>query len=234
MKKILCIGDSLTLPRGEDVKYENTWFYLLKHYFQDIDFISFFKRGITTNILVQEGGGDKNTAEKYPFGADCLEHYKPNIIILQLGIVDCAPRLLKQGMETKLVNHLPKKIANIYIKLIKTTRKRNTANTYVSLKKFEDNLINYFERCKNQNIEKLIIIKIAIPSQEMVDKNPEIIKNVIKYNAVYDKLEKKYPFVNSINPLDSSKTNEIIFTDGYHPNAKGNTFVYSELKDFFE
>lgn len=51
----------------------------------------FFRRGLTTDVLNTLGGGDIFT-----YGSDCLEHFMPDIVILQLGIVDCAPRLFKK------------------------------------------------------------------------------------------------------------------------------------------
>ena len=227
--KILCIGDSLTLPRTNDVQYEETWFYKIKNKFQSHDFFPLFKRGITTDILVQ-WGGEPSLISDYPPGSDCLEHFKPNIVILQLGIVDCAPRLLKKGIETKLVRYLPKTIADVYIKSVKKIRGRNQNNTYVSASKFEQNIMTYFNRCQKQSVKQCIVIKIGTPSEEMVQKNPDIVKNVQKYNAIYDKVEKIFSFVKCIDPLNSLKTNDSIFIDGYHPNSLGNKYVFEELE----
>ena len=229
--KILCVGDSLTLPRGNDVKYEDTWLFLLKKYFSRFDFITHFKRGITTNVLVEWGGGELNNTNNFPYGADCLEHFNPDIVILQLGIVDCAPRLLKKGLETRIVSRLPEKVAKIYINLLKKIRGRNRTNTFVSIKKFEENLINYFNRCKRQELSLAIVIKIGTPSEEMVSKNPNIIKNVEIYNAIYDKMQDLFPFVKCIDPLNSKQEKNEIFVDGYHPNKLGNNIVYKMLKN---
>lgn len=119
-KKVLCIGDSLALP-GHLNKYEDTWFYNLKQNFPDYDFISFFKRQLTTDVLVKMGGG-KEGVDKMPNGADCLEFYKPDIVVLQLGIVDCAPRLLNK-YDKVIIRLLPEGLTKFYIKLIKSLRK---------------------------------------------------------------------------------------------------------------
>jgi acyl-CoA thioesterase-1 len=112
--KVLCIGDSLALP-GHHNKYEDTWFYKLKKEFPGHDFISFFKRQLTTEILVTIGGGEKIEGA-FPTGADCLEHYMPEIVIIQLGIVDCAPRLINEkSFLWKIVRRLPDCFLNHYI-----------------------------------------------------------------------------------------------------------------------
>jgi len=97
--KVLCIGDSLCLP-GHLNKYEGTWFCKIKEQFPELDFISFFKRQLTTDILVSMGGGESGV-DKWLKGADCLEAYLPDVIKLQLGIVDCAPRLFFRKKNSK-------------------------------------------------------------------------------------------------------------------------------------
>jgi len=215
-KKILCIGDSLALPRP-NVPYEDTWIYLLKNQFPNFDYITLFRRGITTNILV---GADGN---------DWLEYYMPNIVIMQLGIVDCAPRLIKEGLERKIVGKLPHSIADKYINFLKTYRKRNPNNVYVSIQRFKENLRDYSHRCRNIDLQKLIIIKIPIPSKDMVVKNLQIIENVNKYNAIFDELSSDYFFITCISPLIPTIADNNIYVDGYHPNAIGNKLVYSEI-----
>jgi acyl-CoA thioesterase I len=126
--KILCIGDSLALP-GHLNLYEDTWYYKLKKRFPTYDFISYFKRQLTTDALVTLGGGEKGV-DKWPKGADCLEAYMPAIVILQLGIVDCAPRLLHKN-ERHLVSRLPALLSNFYLRVLKKIRKRRTERTIV-------------------------------------------------------------------------------------------------------
>lgn len=115
--KVLCIGDSTSLP-GRSNKYEDTWLFKLKKRHQDWDFITFFQRGITTNILSEMGGGEENYDN--PVGADCLEHYLPDKVIIQLGIVDCAPRLIKENkLIWKIIRRLDDKAVNRYVKYLK-------------------------------------------------------------------------------------------------------------------
>jgi len=227
-KKVIYIADSLALPR-ENVLYEDTAISLLKHRFRNLDFITVFKRSITTNVLVEWGGNNYGQINNFPMGSDCLEFYNPKIIILQLGIVDCAPRLLTR-LDKLFIRRLSKSLADNYIKIAKRYRKRKTSNTFVSPRKFENNLLDYFDRCKRNNIEKVLIIKIPIPTKEMIDLNPLILENVTLYNRIYDSLAKKYSFIKCLNPLSPSKYDINIYVDGYHPNKKGNFFVFKALE----
>ena len=108
-KKVIIITDSVGMPRDE-LKYEDTWIYMLKNTFKNHDFIDKSARGSTTARLVTEGGS----------GIDTLETYNPDIVILQLGITECAPRLFKKpGLEFYIVSRMPAKLRAKYINHIK-------------------------------------------------------------------------------------------------------------------
>ena len=55
--KILCITDSLGLPRPS-VDYEDTWFSMIKRELPQYDFISYFARDATTRQLGNNNNGD--------------------------------------------------------------------------------------------------------------------------------------------------------------------------------
>ena len=79
------------MPRP-GVDYEDTWVYKLIEALPEFEFIDKTKRASTSERLVTEGGDNIN-----PYGADLLEHYMPDIVVMQIGIVDCAPRYIKRG-----------------------------------------------------------------------------------------------------------------------------------------
>jgi lysophospholipase L1-like esterase len=223
--KILCIGDSLSLP-GHGNIYEDTWFYKLKKEFIELDFISIFQRSLTTKGLNTMG-----LSKDMIYGADNLEFYNPKIVILQMGIVDCAPRLIyEHAFAWRFIRIMPSKIVNLYVKYLKKTKGRDPKNVYVTPKEFEANLELYFKRCKLKQVEKLIYIAIPYPSDEMVIKNPRIIENVVNYNNIIIELSNKFDFIEILKPLDDRVYNDI-YDDGYHPNPKGNLIVFDELCD---
>lgn len=223
--KILCIGDSLTLP-GHGNRCEDTWFYKLQNTFKEDCFFSFFRRAITTNVLSIEGGGDGI----FPSGADCLEFYLPDIVIMQLGIVDCVPRLFKENsVILKILRLAPEALRLFIISVIKKVKKRSLDNAYVSLDKFEKNLFDYIKRCERTNTKRVIFIKICMPDSKFIAKNPTVIAAINLYNNIFDELERKFKMVITVNPLKSNT--EEIYEDGYHPNSKGNELVFQCLKN---
>ena len=79
-KRVLVISDSLGLPRENPdgiIYYENSWPYLLKEKF---DVIHLGIGGASIDQLVSQAG-------YYRFA-------NPDFVILQSGIVDCAPRTM--------------------------------------------------------------------------------------------------------------------------------------------
>tara|TARA_R110002050_G_scaffold97132_1_gene202062 strand:- start:12442 stop:13146 length:705 start_codon:yes stop_codon:yes gene_type:complete len=226
MKKILCIGDSLALP-GHLNKYEDTWFFLLKKKFQDKDFFSFFKRSLTTEVLVKMGGG-VNGIDGYPNGADCLEFFKPDVVILQLGIVDCAPRLLSL-LDKIIIKIIPVKLKNGYIGLLKKVKKRKRNNTLVSLNKFKSNINRYILRANKLNT-KIIFIAISIPDERVIKKNRFISENAELYNNFLIQLAEKNDFIYITKPLIKESSKEI-YEDGYHPNQQGHLEIYTRVQE---
>jgi acyl-CoA thioesterase I len=226
-KKILIIGDSLSLP-GHSNNYEDTWVYKVKNYFKDFDFITHLQRSLTTNVLVSQGGGGP---DDFPRGSDVLEYYMPDIVIIQLGIVDCAPRLFnKDKLIVKIIDRLPKLIKTIIYNTKLRITGRLVENSYVSLSFFKKNLINYLDRAKQNKTRKIIFISICYPDERMRSKNPNIYDQVDLYNNVILNVSKLFDDILVINPLDSRIHNDVIYEDGYHPNSYGNEIVYSELK----
>lgn len=234
-KRVLIIGDSLAMPNYADKKYEDTWIYKLKTNYPNFDVITYLKRGLTTNALVSMG---KKLEYGVPPGADCLEMWMPDIVILQLGVCDCAPRLFSPySLEYKLINKFPLNVFNKpYVNLVKTYRKRSCKKAYVPPEEFEANLNNYFDRCRKRGVSKVIAIGISYPADSMLKKNRPLFEAVEIYNGIYKTISKNYPNICVIFPLDSRKYDSEIYNDGYHPNIKGHKIVFDavekELNEF--
>lgn len=219
MKIVLCNGDSLGMPR-ENVSFQNSWYFKLakdnthKNYF----FVNNFRRAFNTSELLSK---------------DFLENYDPSIVILQVGIVDCAPRLYKnKSILIKIINRLPL-TSKAFWWVSKRVKKRSIDNADISLELFRKNMINYLTRCEETKIKQCIIIKIQTPGSAMTKKNPDIIKAVKLYNNIFDDVSAQFNFVTIISPLDSGN-NEDYLEDGYHVNEKGFQKVYNQLKKVFD
>ncbi len=114
--KALIVADSLSMPR-KGIPYDDTWPSILNCIRKDIHWIQRSQRALNSNHIV---GSLKE---------DYLEYYRPDIVILQIGIVDCAPRLFpSDSLITKIINRFPVRIQNICWEYIKNNRKSRKNN----------------------------------------------------------------------------------------------------------
>lgn len=225
VKRVMCIGDSLSLP-GHLNRYDDTWYFKLKEKFPRYDFNSYFKRQLTTDVLVSMGGG-QHGIDSWPKGADCLEAYMPDIVIVQLGIVDCAPRLLS-NFDRIVINMLPGFLSMSYISFVKIIRRRKSTNTLVPLNKFQSNWTTFLARALKINA-KVIIISISLPDQKYIEKNPDVCNNINQYNDILFSLARVNNNVTITNVLDPDKYDHLIYEDGYHPNKFGHQILFNQL-----
>ena len=219
-KKIMVITDSLSLPRAE-VKYEDTWIYLMKRDFPDYDIIVRSEKGAMTSRLVTEGGG----------GIDLLELYEPHLVILQMGITECAPRLFKKhGLEHLFLTRiLTNKLRNRYINYVRKTRERNPKIPYIKPEIFRANLVSYLDRAQKLNTG-IIIISILKANDSFTEKSPHIESNINQYNSIYKELASNYDNVQFIDPIGDDVDINKITIDEVHITAEGNKIFYSNLK----
>ena len=207
----MVIADSLALPRP-GVPYEATWPYLIERKFSDWDWVNLARRTSTTKRLVTDGDA----------GADCLEFYEPDGVILQLGICDCAPRLYRQGSVMQhLIYRLSGNIGRNISTLFERYRGRLVSNAMVSADQFRINLENYLQRCKRSET-KVIVLEIMPVGEDMVSKNPEIVIQIDRYNRIYRELESNSNHMKVVRVFEMGENIESFTIDGYHLNELGN------------
>ncbi len=191
--RIIIVTDSVSMPRAE-IRYEDTWIYLLKKEFPHYDIIDRPGRGSTTTRLVTEGGG----------GVDLLEMYLPDIVITQLGMADCAPRLFnKRGLEYRIVSRtLPEWARRRYIRRAQAVGAR------------------------------VLVIPILPAMDLMVKKSPHVQNNVERYNGIYREVAAQFPNVKIVDPFRDNGGIDInsMAIDEVHVNSKGLKMIFECLK----
>lgn len=225
MEKVLIIGDSIAMP-GHGCAYENTWVCLIKRRYVNIDFITYLRRGLTTDILLSLGGEAGNL--HYPAGKDALESYNPNYVIIQLGIVDCAPRYIrKNSFLFRLIFLMPPNIATLTYKVIKRIYKRKETRADVTLRKFKKNIKVYADRCLVNSVKRLVFIKINEPDSRIITKTPKLQELIKRYNKEIENLKYNYSFISVVDGLKAIEDN--VYADGYHPTAVGHMKIFNDL-----
>ena len=224
--RIIIIGSSMSMPRLE-VLFEDTWPYKLQNHFNNnYFFIDKSKRGSSTTRLVNEGSGFGDKIGS----ADLLEYYSPKFVITQIGIVDCAPRLIKRfSAIVKLINISPNFIKKTFYSIIKKTRKRKVKHADLTVKEFRYNWETYIARAFKLKTQ-IICILISEPTSVVRNKSPEIKTAIDIYNNVLLDLDNKYSNFTTIEPYSQSQI-DLVSLDEFHVNSAGHDILFEKLKD---
>ena len=223
MVKVLCVGDSLGLPR-DGVTYENTWFYKIKIKYPNYDFIYKFKRSLTSLDLVGKSKKD--------YLGDYSLYYRPDVVIVQVGICDCAPRYINDTKPFWMgLKFLFRKLRmeGFFWYIIKKTFTRGADSVYVPFNDFRNNIIGYVDILKSlKAVKHIVFVKIGIPGASPRKSSPNLLNNILRYNKVFDEMQQLYPgFVDVVDPL--CVEDDKYYVDGYHTNSIGADLVYSQL-----
>lgn len=207
MKKILVLTDSLGLPRDvpEFCSYESTWPVYLK------------SKPKAEVHQVSIGGGTS---------ADILRQlsyhqlYNPDIVIIQVGIVDCAPRFMTK-FELTVVRKIPL-LGTYLIKVMNRKLVRKIRNiTYVKPAIFKENL----EKIKNFLPKSKFIIIGIIPANNDYEKIlPGIGLKIDQYNEILSHIGGDFITLKDL-PADS------IMSDHIHLKEKGHKYIFDILKE---
>lgn len=203
-KRILVITDSLGLPRllPQLVKYEETYISLLQ------------KNGFDVVNLSIGGGNIKLLVEQ----SEYYRAFFPDIVIVQSGIVDCAPRafrkfeldFLVKSRLIKLFNEKMFYILRKYRIITYTSKSTYKSQLKILLNKFSD--------------AKFIFIGILKPMNEYEKIVPGIKRNILDYNNILRS-------INEATYIDLfSFPSDGIQSDFHHLNAKGHNEIYQRLK----
>jgi hypothetical protein len=206
MKRLLILGDSLSLPRlqPEFCGLEDTWPNLLKPQFQIHQ--------------VSLGGGTIGDLFRQ------VEYHKafaPDIVVLQSGIVDCAPRALSI-FELEFISKIWG-IQSIVLSFVKKHSRsiRSWRNkTYTSPSLFSNKLNEIKTAFPNS---QLIVVGILPPCQEYEKIVPGVSVRIKQYNIILREVGSE----NFIS-LDTI-SRDCIMSDFIHLNKKGHLFVYEKI-----
>lgn len=173
--RVLFLTDSLGYPRvdGFGTAASEVWTYKLRDMLHaegsEVSFFFDMKPFRDTRSLQRD------------LQMHCLS-YTPDLIVLQVGIVDCYPRALKKT-EFQIVSRIPilNRLVKRFVKRYYSTivKMRNIA--YVPLNEFKKNL---FSLKSSFNDCEWIVLPIAPANKQYREKNPLISSRVESYNNV--------------------------------------------------
>jgi hypothetical protein len=127
--------------------------------------------------------------------------------VIQLGIVDCAPRLFSKKAKKRLetLSGIPvlRRFAYRYIRYksknrLKFTKKKQIQE--VPSEQFDLNIRSIIEKIKNNNpIKKIWLINIAYPGDHLQNRSYGILEVINRYNMILKKIKEDEPLINIID-----------------------------------
>jgi len=207
VKRILVFTDSLGLPRSvpEHCAYEDTWCFKLK-------------RDFNVHQVSIGGATSSDILRQCPYHIE----FKPDVVIVQIGIVDCAPRFLTK-FELELIKKLPDKINSKLIRALNNSKVRNFRKiTYVRTDLFARNIRKLQTFFKGTPV---IFINI-LPASDSYEKIlPGIKSRVEQYNEI---LINEAKYICETYDLH----NKGVMSDYVHLNAFGHDMIYHKIFNF--
>ena len=206
-RRILIVTDSLGFPRKEPefVSYENTYVARLKERFPHFDFIHL-------------GRGGATIIELFEMAWYYQETLCPDIVFIQSGIVDCAPRALTLG-ENRLLSLLPliRKPVFYVVRRLGRFLRFVRKITYTSPEFFS----KYVQRF-NDAFDNVYWIGILPASDGYEAKLSGVSENIFKFNQIL-----------SCHKFISTSKVEVsdVMSDFHHPNTAGHEKIFDLLSE---
>lgn len=216
MKKVLVLTDSLGLPRVSPalIDDDQCWTYRLADYASGrFKFRVFSVPGMDSNQLL-------SLVRSY------YSAIKPDIVVLQVGIVDCYPRAIKKG-ELSLLLRMPGMVSRFVHRLVKRFYAQLIVFRgirYVSPASFQENLQALSSAFDGARI---LVVPIAPPSAAYQARNPRIEPSVQEYNQL---LKRHFTAGYLGNCYPANAAEEIFMSDNHHLNETGNGLVFDAVK----
>lgn len=234
--KIAIIADSMCLPRGEkegNIPFETTYPILLEDLFNE-----FINKENKPRFIVK-GKRSRTILDVKEEWKEVIDFIKPEIVIVNVGITDCAPRILdekkRKFVDGIKINFVKNGIIN-YLKrnrtklILKDPTKRSVAKEV--FEKEYKNIINHL----TPKTKKIIFVGILNVSEDLEKKSPGYLESVKLYNSVLSSGvdNKKIYFLDVNKEFEKNNFNECRLEDGYHYSIKGNGIVAGALFDILK
>ncbi|MGW8169127.1 MAG: SGNH/GDSL hydrolase family protein [Sulfurovaceae bacterium] len=214
-QRIVILGDSLGMPRPE-IKFEETYPYIFQENIPRSEVYAKHRRA-----------NDSAIQSEFLNIQDDIEYMQADILVMHLGIVDCAPRLFSKREQNAL--RYFKKINKYIIAFMSNRRYFFTKlfpKVYVDIKSYEKNMRRLILSGK-KSAKRVIVVNISDTSAENKKRSYHFENNIKDYNEVLFKLAKE----NSVELLNIYEISDesILLDDGIHLNIRGNQLLAHKL-----
>ena len=228
--KIVVMADSLAMAReGEtNVPFEATYPYLLDQS---------LRRCLRSEApLVIERGMRRRTIE-YVLDEwyELVDLRRPEVVVVHVGIVDCAPRVFLRRERQFVENLRPTFLREAILSNVHKHRRaivNMRKKVYVPADRFNALVGQVMAKAKESKLRSLVMVNIITPPAEMDERSPGFIRNV----GVYNEILKAHAEANGVHLIDIDRMIkeaggvEQLTVDGIHLNETGHAMLANEIE----
>ena len=231
--KILIIADSLALPRGNNqgnISYEETYPYLLLQSLRQ-------RLGPQADVLLK-GKPYRTILDILPNWSTEVIQTEVDVVIIQVGVVDCAPRVLLARQHEFVIQLHPIWLRYKILKFINRHRReiitRFPNRVYVPLHDFKAEMEYIIQTFHRSRVKRLVFVNIVSPPESLDYRSPGFKNNVKAYNRC---LAGQISGLDRVSLVDldrmiiESGGSEKLTVDGMHINFKGHQLLTKALQD---
>lgn len=225
------MADSLAMAReGEtNIAYEATYPYLLAQ--------SLRRRFHSESPMVIERGMRRRTIE-YVLDEwyELVDLLKPAVVVVHVGIVDCAPRVFLRRERQFVAKLRPAFLRESILDGVHRHRRaivRMRKKVYVPPERFSALVGQVIEKAKQSKVRSLVMVNIITPPAEMEERSPGFVENV----GVYNKILKSRAEDGGVHLIDIDRMIkeaggvEQLTVDGIHINETAHAMLAKEIEN---
>lgn len=231
--KIVLLADSLSLPRGPDqgdIPYEATYPFLLEWSLRA-------KLGSHVPWLIERGLRLRTILGVPADWYEQVQLKKPDILVVHVGVVDCAPRVF-MPLERRLVNAIrPKRLRARVLEWVNRHRRAlvrlRPNRVYVPHSRFARGVQQVVDKAARSGLRGLILINIIAPPDDLEYRSPGFRQKVELYNRTLAEQAGRFPWIRLVdfNALIWQQGDPArLLVDGVHPNREGHVLLARELE----
>lgn len=225
--KLLIAGDSLSMSRHIDgITFDQTYAVLTQRAHPSALVINGSERANSSRRI-----GSDDYMDEY------LRPLAPEHVIVQIGVVDCTPRIFTY-LERRVLGLMQRTplLRGISVAIIRAASRNRAAITQrrnitaVPLDEFERHLRTFIAEARRIRGEcRVALVNIACPSDTFLSRNPSALELVECYNAALDSIAVEYG-CGIVDLFAFTRSHpESLLPDGYHINAMAHQFLHEAL-----
>jgi len=227
--KIVILADSLALARegGEGIPFEATYPYLLDQSLRK-------QLGPDFPLVIERGMRARTIEDVLADWFEQVELKTADIVIVHVGIVDCAPRIFLRRERNFVETLRLKRLRNFILNFVHKHRRRIVLLrrlVYVPPARFKELVEEMVERARASKIRSLLLINIVSPPDKLEERSPGFQKNVRIYNRFLAKqVDGRLIQLIDLNSLIQQQSGAHLTIDGIHINEQAHKILAQQLE----